>query len=101
MSDEPAFQELTERVRAGDAAAAEDLVRRYEPVLRRMVRVRLVNARLRRLFDSSDLCQSVLASFFVRAALGQYELHKPADLLKLLATMARNKVIDKTRRPDV
>jgi len=101
MPDEPAFQELIDQVRAGDAAAAEDLVRRYEPVLRRMVRVRLVNARLRRLFDSTDLCQSVLASFFVRAALGQYELHKPADLLKLLATMARNKVIDKTRRPDV
>jgi RNA polymerase sigma factor (sigma-70 family) len=101
MSDEPVFQELITRVRAGDAAAAEELVRRYEPVLRRMIRVRLVSARLRRLFDSSDICQSVLASFFVRAALGQYDLHKPADLLKLLATMARNKVIDKARRPDV
>jgi RNA polymerase sigma-70 factor (ECF subfamily) len=89
------------RVRAGDAAAAEELVRDYEPVLRRMVRVRLVDARLRRLFDASDICQSVLASFFVRAALGQYDLHKPADLLKLLATMARNKIIDKARRPDV
>ena len=101
MADEPVFLELIRRVRAGDAAAAEELVRHYEPVLRRMVRVRLVDARLRRLFDASDICQSVLASFFVRAALGQYELRNPDDLLKLLATMARNKVVDRTRRADV
>jgi RNA polymerase sigma-70 factor (ECF subfamily) len=101
VADEPAFQELMQRVRAGDAAAAEELVRHFEPVLRRMVRVRLVDARLRRLVDASDICQSVLASFFVRAALGQYDLHKPADLLKLLATMARNKIVDKVRRRDV
>jgi RNA polymerase sigma-70 factor (ECF subfamily) len=72
-----------------------------EPVLRRMIRVRLVDSRLRRLFDASDICQSVLASFFVRAALGQYDLHKPDDLLKLLATMARNKVVDKARHPEL
>ncbi len=99
MSDEPAFQDLMGRVRAGDAAAAEALVRSYEPVLRRMVRVRLVGARLCRLFDSGDICQSVLASFFVRAALGQYDLRKADDLLRLLATMARNKVAGKRRRP--
>ena len=33
-----------------------------------------------------------MASFFVRAALGQYELNTPDQLLKLLATMARNKL---------
>jgi RNA polymerase sigma factor (sigma-70 family) len=101
MSDEPSFPDLMLRVRAGDPAAAEQLVRRYEPVLRRMVRVRLVDARLRRLVSASDICQSVLASFFVRAALGQYDLRKPDDLLKLLATMARNKVVDKARHPEL
>jgi RNA polymerase sigma-70 factor (ECF subfamily) len=45
-----------------------------------------------------DICQSVLASFFVRAALGQYELEKPEQLLKLLATMARNKLADHARQ---
>jgi RNA polymerase sigma-70 factor (ECF subfamily) len=100
MSDAPAFRDLMQRVRAGDAAAATELVRRYEPVLRRMVRVRLVDARLRRIFNTSDICQSVLASFFVRAALGQYDLQKPDDLLKLLATMTRNKVVDKARHPN-
>src|SRR2546423_1277058 len=41
-----------------------------------------------------DLCQSVLGSFFLRAALGQYDLQTPAQLLKLLGTMARNKVVN-------
>lgn len=99
MADDISFQELLLRVRRGDEAAAGELLRRYEPALRRVVHVRLVDARLRRLFDVDDICQSVLASFFVRAALGQYELTEPADLLKLLATMARNKLADKARRP--
>lgn len=98
MTNDGSFADLLRRIRAGDAAAAEELVRRYEPVLRRMVHVKLVSDRLRRLFDSEDICQSVLASFFVRVALGQYDLDQPEDLLKLLAIMARNKVVNKARR---
>jgi len=92
MSQPEAFQVLIERVRAGDAEAATELVRRYEPMIRRAARVRLVDQRLARLLDSMDICQSVMASFFVRAALGQYELNSPDQLLRLLATMARNKL---------
>ncbi|MGA2703112.1 MAG: sigma-70 family RNA polymerase sigma factor [Isosphaeraceae bacterium] len=92
MSEPEAFQVLIERVRAGDAEAAAELVRRYEPMVRRAARVRLVDPRLGRVLDSMDICQSVMASFFVRAALGQYELNSPDQLLKLLATMARNKL---------
>jgi len=101
MTTEESFAELLKRIRAGDAAAAEKLVERYQPALRRMVHVRLVGERLRRLFDSEDICQSVLASFFVRMALGQYDLEQPEDLLKLFAVMARNKVVNKARRMDV
>src|SRR6266852_849929 len=86
------FGDLICRVRAGDEAAATELVQLYEPYIRRAVRVRLVDSRLRRLIDSMDICQSVLASFFVRAALGQYEINTPDELLKLLVTMARNKL---------
>ena len=98
MTDENQFQELIRRVRAGDANAASELVRSYEPAIRRAARIRLVDARLGRVLDSMDICQSVLASFFVRAALGQYELDKPGQLLKLLATMARNKLADHARQ---
>jgi RNA polymerase sigma-70 factor (ECF subfamily) len=98
MSDETPFQELIARVRSGDGDAAAELVRRYEPAIRRVVRLRLTDTRLRRAFDSMDVCQSVLASFFVRAALGQYDLANPDQLLKLLAQMARHKVTGQARR---
>jgi RNA polymerase sigma factor (sigma-70 family) len=101
MATDLSFAELVQRVRRGDEDAAAELLRLYEAPLRSVVHVRLVDARLRRLFDVDDICQSVLASFFVRAALGQYELNRPEDLLKLLATMARNKLADKARRPSV
>lgn len=92
MSDDTSFDELMQRIRAGDDGAASELVRRYEPAIRRAIRVRLRDPRLGRLLDSMDICQSVLASFFVRAALGQYELNQPEHLLKLLTRMARNKL---------
>jgi RNA polymerase sigma-70 factor (ECF subfamily) len=98
MSEASDFEDLIRRVRAGDEAAAAELVRRYEPAIRRAVRIRLADTRLARAFDSMDVCQSVLASFFVRAALGQYELNTPDQLLKLLATMVRHKLADQVDR---
>ena len=56
-----------------------------------------MDTRLNRLLDSMDICQSVLASFFVRTALGQYELETPEQLLKLLATMTRNKLANQVK----
>jgi len=98
MAEELDFRELMQRVRAGDEAAAAELVRLYEPFIRRAARVRLGDIRLKRLLDASDICQSVLASFFVRAALGQYELDKPQQLVRLLEAMARNKIVDQARK---
>ncbi len=98
MSEQPSFADLIRRVRAGDQQAAADLVRQYEPTIRRVIRFRLVDARLRAVLDSMDVCQSVLASFFARAASGQFELERPEDLVKLLATMARNKLASHARR---
>jgi RNA polymerase sigma-70 factor (ECF subfamily) len=94
MSDDAGFAELIRRVRAGDADAAAEVVRRYEPEIRRAVRVRLTDPGLRRLLDSMDICQSVLGNFFVRAAAGQFDLDRPEQLLKLLVVMARNKLRD-------
>ena len=92
MAEELSFTDLIQRVRAGDEKAATELVRRYEPAIRVAVRVRLTDPGLRRFLDSMDICQSVLANFFVRAAAGQFDLDKPERLMKLLVTMARNKV---------
>jgi RNA polymerase sigma-70 factor (ECF subfamily) len=98
MIDAPTFDELIRRVRAGDQDAATELVKRYEPAIRRAVRVRLADARIGTLLDSMDICQSVLASFFIRAASGQYELETPGQLLRLLTAMARNKLNSQARK---
>lgn len=95
------FQGLLERLRRGDQAAAAEIVQTYEPALMRMIRVRMVDKRLRKVHGESDIFQSVMGSFFVRVALGQYELRDPEDLAKLLAVMVRNKVAEKARRRDV
>lgn len=98
LLDEQGFRDLIRRVRAGDARAAEQLVREYQDEIRRIVRIRLTDPRLRTDFESMDICQSVLGNFFARVAVGQFDLEKPEDLLKLLATMAVNKVKDHWRK---
>jgi RNA polymerase sigma-70 factor (ECF subfamily) len=98
MAQRFSFDDLLRRVRAGDHQAAEHLVRAYEPEIRAAVRRRLKKADLGRLLDSMDISQSVLSSFFVRAAAGQYDLHQPSDLVKLLVRMAHNKLIDQARK---
>src|SRR5262249_26260883 len=85
------------RVRTGDQAAARELVEKYEPVIRRAVRVWLVNARIRRAFDSLDICQSLWGSFFHRAAQGDYDVVNQHQLVQLFRKMARNKVADLIR----
>jgi RNA polymerase sigma factor (sigma-70 family) len=98
MSEDPSFEELIRRVRAWDQVAAAELVRRYEPAIRRAVRVRLAESRLGNLLDSIDICQSVLKSFFVRAAASQYDMESPEQVLKLLTAMARNKLASQARK---
>jgi DNA-directed RNA polymerase specialized sigma24 family protein len=39
-----------------------------------------------------------MLSFFVRAATGQYDLDTPDQLLRLLTTMARNKLLNQARQ---
>jgi RNA polymerase sigma factor (sigma-70 family) len=97
MPEPDSFADLVRRVRSGDPDAAVELVRRYEPTIRRAVRVRL-GGRLGALFDSMDVCQSVLGSFFLRAAAGQYALETPADLMNLLTVMARHKLAHQARK---
>jgi RNA polymerase sigma-70 factor (ECF subfamily) len=91
------FHSFMKRIRSGDGVAAEELVRRYEPAIRLAVRTRLTDPALKRQFDSVDVCQSVLASFFLRAAAGQYDLGDPAQLIALLVRMAQNKLAGKAR----
>ena len=97
MSDQPDFAEFLRRIRRGDSQAAQELVRRYESAIRLAIRTRLTDPAVKRQVDSADICQSVLGSFFVRAAAGQYDLAEPAQLVALLVRMARNKLATQAR----
>jgi RNA polymerase sigma factor (sigma-70 family) len=101
MTSGTEIQDLIVRVRAGDQHAAAELVRDYEALVRRAVRIQLRDPRLRSVLDTAEVCQSVMASFFARLALGQYELSQPRQLAALLITMARSKVATRARRADV
>lgn len=98
MTDDHRFLSLIEGVRAGDEQAIREFVHEFEPFIRRSIRIRLRDPRLRRVFDSTDICQSVLASFCIRASLGQYDLSGPDQLPKLLHTMARNKLAHQVQK---
>jgi RNA polymerase sigma-70 factor (ECF subfamily) len=52
MSEPPPFADFLRRIRAGDEQAAAELVRQYEPLIRREVRLQIDDRRLCRLFDS-------------------------------------------------
>jgi RNA polymerase sigma-70 factor (ECF subfamily) len=93
------FSELMTRVRAGDQRAAEQLIRDCEADIRLEIRVRLriQDSRVRRLLDSMDIAQSVLASFFAGVAEDKLSPQSPRQLFALLLSMARNKLLKKVR----
>ena len=95
MSAASPFSDFLKRIRPATARQRR-LVRKYESLIRRQVRLNL-DSRLNRVFDSMDVCQSVLKSFFVRTAAGQYDLDDPKELVQLLVSMARNKLASAAR----
>lgn len=97
MSSDQSFRALLAQVRAGNEEAAAALVQQYEPAIRRAIRVRLTDPGLRRVMDSIDICQSVLANFFIRVHAGQFDLDSPKQMLNLLITMAQNRLRDHVR----
>lgn len=98
MLNDTEFSELMRRIRRGEQEAARQLVESYEPEIRRAARLRMTDPQLRRLVDSIDICQSVFGRFFKNASDGTFDLQKPEQLLALLTTMTRNRVIDEHRR---
>ena len=72
-------------------------VNRFESLIRREVRLRISGSQFDRAFDSLDVSQSVLANFFARAAIGQFELEHPDQLARLLVTMACNKLVSRVQ----
>ena len=90
------FQEAMSRLRDGDDQAAWDLIKEYEPHLRRVIR-RKLDARMQSKFDSIDFAQMVWTSFFSDPAkLVQFQDRE--HLLQYLVRVAKNKFVDEYRR---
>ena len=92
---------LIQEIKQGNQSAAARFCWQYEPEVRRFIRFRLTDPRLRRLFDSVDVCQSVMARFFNHVRTGRISVEHPLQLLKLLTTMARNSLLDHARKAKV
>ena len=96
MTDPPALDpnplaELLRRAGEGEAAALEELLRRYEPLVRISARA-LLSAPLRRVLDSFDLVQSVHRALLPGFRGGKYTVANEAQLVGLAVAVLRHKV---------
>src|SRR5262249_33514564 len=90
------FEQLMERVRAGSTEALDQVCRVYTDHIRRVVRRRLLQ-RYRSQYDSVDFTQAVWASCMAIPH-ELYTFQSSEDLVRYLARLATNKVIDAYRR---
>jgi RNA polymerase sigma-70 factor (ECF subfamily) len=81
----------------GDAAAAEQVFRIFEPYLRTVVR-RQLNPQLRVKFDSVDVVQSVWADLLQGFREGSWSFTDREQLKAFLVTATRHRFIDCVRR---
>lgn len=94
--DSSEFAELIRLAAAGDATAIWELVARYEPHVRKVVR-RYLDFPLRTRFDSTDFAQAVWTSVLRRRG-NWSQITTPGQWIALLSAMARNKVASEHRR---
>ena len=96
---EDSLKQFLARIQAGDQDAAREMLIRYEPEVRLVVRRQLPKI-LRARFDSLDFLQSVWGSFFrrVRSKPGLAEFEDERHLVAFLSRAAKNKMIDEYRK---
>ena len=97
MPPDDDFTDLMERARSGDPAAIRDVLSRFEPEVRMMVRARLPR-KLRTQFDSIDFVQAVWQSFFSDLRRNPRDFANTDHLRGYLAGVVKNKVLEQHRR---
>ncbi|MDR3619861.1 MAG: sigma-70 family RNA polymerase sigma factor [Paludisphaera borealis] len=95
--EENQLADFLKRIQEGDEGAARELLQRFEPEVRLVVRRQLPRL-LRSRFDSLDFLQSVWGSFFRRMRDAPTDFEDSRHLVAFLARAAKNKVIDEYRR---
>jgi DNA-directed RNA polymerase specialized sigma24 family protein len=94
----PELQEFLAKIQGGDDCAVEAMLREWDPFLRRVIRLRLLDGRLRRAVDTSDILQSLLKDFLRRPGAGEPSEASPAELSAYLAAAVRHKVQTRWRK---
>ncbi len=89
--------ELISRARVGDEVAIRSLLDSYGDAIRREIRFSLLDCRLRRVVEESDIFQSVVTQFVLGLKGGEFELHSAQELIGLLKTIARRRVAQQVR----
>jgi len=89
------LQQFLVTLQSGDRDAVDEMLRQFEPFLRRIIRLRLIDGRLRRVMDTADVFQSLLKDFL--------EQHHPsvetlAGLDAYLANAVRYKIQTRLRK---
>jgi RNA polymerase sigma factor (sigma-70 family) len=94
----PELQEFFQVLQSGDQPAVEELLRQFDPFLRRVIRLRLIDGRLRRAVDTTDIFHSLLKDF-LRPKKSSAPLAKAsAELHAYLAAAVRHKIQTKLRK---
>jgi RNA polymerase sigma factor (sigma-70 family) len=105
MSEATDLSDLIQRARSGEETAASELVRRFQPFIQRVVRIRMRQRGdyevLRRAVGVSDVCQSIMKSLFQGLRNNRYQLDQPGDLERLLRGMIRFSLATKARKASV
>lgn len=95
MTDTP-IDDLIDRLRAGDEAAAGELYRAFEPFLRGLVRRRLPRGARHR-FDSADVVQSAWASLLDGLRDARWQFPDAERLRAFLARVVLCRLYDRAR----
>jgi DNA-directed RNA polymerase specialized sigma24 family protein len=85
-------------LRSGDGRAVEQLLRQLDPILRRIIRLRLTDGRLRRLMDTTDIVQSLLKNFLYQSENDHPAAPGSDGLCAYLAAAVHHKICTKTRK---
>lgn len=91
MSEDRAWNELIEGIRAGDDDACWRFWDEYGPMIQRLAE-RNLGGGLQQRVDADDVVQSACRTFFRRAQGGEFELPDARALWTLLCTITLNKV---------
>jgi DNA-directed RNA polymerase specialized sigma24 family protein len=94
----PELQELLAKIQSGDGEAGEAMLRETDPFLRRVIRLRLLDGRLRHALDTTDILQSLLKDFLREPAACEPAQTNSAQLCAYLVAAVRHKVQTRWRK---